>query len=471
MQTVSGSFRDPGGRVFEQDKTILRLVTEKAKQEFDLVKKTGLLEDLIKLNRLVDCQESQIQESKETPEILSYQYQFKHPLLPYISYPYEWCFSALKKAALFHLSLQLDALEKSVILCDATAFNIQFQGTQPIFIDHLSFKPYQEGMPWHAHHQFCMQFLHPLLFTAATGLHFGFLLKDNLNGMEEETLLKILPIKYKLSPSIFIHVILPSLLKKRLKNENELQTPFTHSNNSDKTFVSKKNYRDLLKSLYFLIKELELPHKKSLWTEYNTTYCSYDEPEIKTKESTLIHFIKQFSIKTLLDLGCNTGKYACLAYNNGVNDVIGFDKDPLSIEFAFSDAEKKRIPFLPLIADISNPSPGLGWLEKERSGFKDRFTNKVDALIALAIIHHLRFTCGIPLDQLITFIVGLAPNGLIEFVPKEDPMSQRLLQHREDVFADYNRENFEAILGNLTRIKESIKISNTGRRLYLYERK
>ena len=94
----------------------------------------------------------------------------EHPRVPFISYPYEWSASLLRKAALHHLDTQLEALERGFTLSDATAYNVQFVGPKPVFIDHLSFRPYRDGEIWAGHRQFCMQFLNPLIIWSRLGI-------------------------------------------------------------------------------------------------------------------------------------------------------------------------------------------------------------------------------------------------------------------------------------------------------------
>src|SRR5690606_24922064 len=94
----------------------------------------------------------------------------QHERLPFISYPYEWSFPLLKAAAILHLTVQLDALEADFSLSDSTAYNVQFDGVRPVFIDVLSFRKYHDGEVWAGHRQFCEQFLNPLLLRSYFGI-------------------------------------------------------------------------------------------------------------------------------------------------------------------------------------------------------------------------------------------------------------------------------------------------------------
>ena len=140
------------------------------------------------------------------------------------------------------------------------------------------------------------------------------------------------------------------------------------------------------------------------------------------------------------DIGCNTGDYAKAALESGAGYAVGFDFDQGALDAAFARAESEGLNFLPLFLDLANPTPSQGWAERERRGLTDRAS--ADAILALALVHHLAIGRNVPLEEVVAWLVGLAPNGIVEFVPKSDPMVQRLLRLREDIFDDYSEETF-----------------------------
>jgi len=105
--------------------------------------------------------------------------------------------------------------------------------------------------------------------------------------------------------------------------------------------------------------------------------------------------------------------------SSGAEAVVGFDADVATVEAAFERANSQSLNFLPLVGDMANPSPDQGWAQNERGGLARRA--KPDALLALALVHHLAIGRNIPLDQVIEWIIGLAPVGIIEFVPNRIP--------------------------------------------------
>ena len=195
---------------------------------------------------------------------------------------------------------------------------------------------------------------------------------------------------------------------------------------------------------------------------------SYEASERKAKRRFVAEFVESAAPDILWDIGCNTGDYSVAALEAGARRVVGFDFDHNAVDAAFRRAASDGLDFLPLVMDAANPSPGQGWAQGERQGISQRST--ADALLALALVHHLAIGNNVPLHDVLDWLVGMAPQGVIEFVPKSDPMVQRLLRLREDIFDDYDRQSFETGLRCHARIVRSQQVSQTGRHLYWYRR-
>jgi len=146
--------------------------------------------------------------------------------------------------------------------------------------------------------------------------------------------------------------------------------------------------------------------------------------------------------------------------------TVAFDIDPGAVELNYrqSVADKEQY-LLPLILDLTNPSPNLGWHNQERGSLFKRSTP--DLLLALALVHHLAIANNISLEHIARFMADLAQWLVIEFIPKEDPQTQRLLSSREDIFEDYTRKRFEEIFSIYFQITDSVVIKNSDRTLYL----
>ena len=109
--------------------------------------------------------------------------------LPFMSYPYEWSFEMLRDAALLQLDLVLAGLDEGIGLKDASAYNLQWKGASPVFVDVASFYKRAEGEPWVGYRQFCQMFLYPLLVQAYRDVPFQPWMRGNIDGMDAEVCL------------------------------------------------------------------------------------------------------------------------------------------------------------------------------------------------------------------------------------------------------------------------------------------
>jgi ribosomal protein L11 methylase PrmA len=454
----AGSFRDPSGAVYDAGGDIYRSVTSLAIDEFESIWSSGYLQELIARGWLVDA--ARVEGSEVEPA--EARALLRHPRLSFISYPYEWCFEELKSAALLHLDIQLDALDHDIALIDASAYNIQFVGCVPIFIDHLSFRPYREGEFWIGHSQFLDQFLNPLLLRALLGVPHNSWFRGNLEGVPTGELNRLLPLASKFSFNVFSHVTLPSRLQNRARVASK--GSFERARNAR---LPRNSYRGLLARLRGWISELKPRNTGSTWERYED-FRTYGTEELDAKRRFLVDFVSHAKPQQAWDLGCNTGEFSELALESGAAETIGFDYDQGALDLAFARGRDKALRFLPLFLDAANPSPAQGWAGLERKGLVSR--GQPDALLALAFLHHLAIGRNVPLPNAVDWLTGLAPCGVIEFVPKGDPTVQTMLRLRKDVFPDYTEANFLDALSRRGRIVKRETITESGRLLVSYER-
>jgi ribosomal protein L11 methylase PrmA len=460
VQRDAGSFRDPAGRVYHVDGKVFRVVTPSGVPDFEFVRSTGLLERLSGDSTVISA-------TVVDPEVLGAEavdaaYVLEHPAIAFISHPYEWCFAALKAAALSHLHIQIQALEYGVTLSDASSYNMQFVNTKLLFIDYLSFRKYREGEFWNGHRQFCMQFLNPLLLHAILGIPHNDWFRGSPEGIKTEDLGKLLPFSSKFSRHVLKHVILPAYLQKVTQKRAVaiLDKPLQSGG------FPKKRFLAMLEQLACWIETLQPANTGvSIWGNYSSENSYL--PEVAQKKA---HFISAFASavkpKLLWDLGCNTGDYSEVALRAGAAAAIGFDIDHQALDKAFLKAQENQLAFLPLYSDATNPTPSQGWAQSERQGLKERAS--ADGLLALAFVHHLAVTHNVPLRHIVSWLTMLAPAGVIEFVPKSDPMFQRLIAFRQDIFADYSEENFLNLLRRHAAVVKKEYLSENGRCLIWY---
>jgi len=459
LHANAGSFRDRGGRIYHVDGRILRSVTSLATDDYRFTRDSGLVQKLIKKGWLVGESEvdaSVLEHAGDAAEVV-----LEHPAVPFVSWPYEWPFSALKAAALLHLDIQLEALDADVALSDASAYNIQFQGHRPVFIDGLSFRRYRDGEFWTGHRQFCEQFLNPLLLQAKTGIPYQPWFRGSLEGIPATLLSQLLPWYRKLSWNMLSQVWLQAGLQAGSSEQQAKERMQSRK-------LSRRAYREILLGLRRWVDSLTpRRRRKTVWQDYTKTH-SYQDEEAAAKQAFVARFVERYAPACLIDCGCNTGDFSLLALGAGARRVIGVDFDEAAVDIAYRRAAEGSYDFLPLVVDATNPTPSQGWQQSERLGFDQRLN--ADALLALALVHHLIIGKNLRLEDVIAWLISLSPRGVIEFIPKPDPMVQRLLALRDDIFTDYSEDNFMACIRRHAEILETETVSAHGRKLIAYER-
>ncbi len=445
---VPGSFRDPSGFLFfSRDGVLYRQVNRVYKPHYDALLSSGLYARLVGEGLLIPHEETD-----RPPARSDIAYKVLRPeRLRFISYPYEWCFGQFKAAALATLTIQQRALEHGLTLKDASAYNIQFRRGRPLLIDTLSFESYREGEPWVAYRQFCQHFLAPLALMAFVDIRLGRLMRLYVDGVPLDLASRLLPWKTRFS-SLQLHLHLHARAQAR---HAETRVKPTGS-------VSRLALLGLLDSLRGAVTKLTW----SGGTEWGDYYAetSYSEAGARVKEQFVRDYLERAAPQTVWDLGANTGKYSRLAAERAF--TVAFDVDPGAVERNYREmVEQKESDLLPLLLDLANPSPAIGWGNTERRSLIAR--GPADLVMALALLHHLAISNNVPFPAIAAFFWRLCTWLVIEFVPKEDPQAQRLLVTREDVFTEYTKEKFETAFGRYFEIVANSPIPDSGRVLYL----
>jgi ribosomal protein L11 methylase PrmA len=447
------SFRDPAGFIFHEAGRVRRAVTEYGVEAARAVRATGLIARLIAAGRLLSEEEIATSLDGEPGVRLV----LEHPRLPFVSYPYEWPFRALKAAALLHLDIQIEALDAGVMLTDASAYNVQFIGARPVFIDHLAFRLYRDGELWAAHRQFCEQFLHPLLLQHLLGVEYQAWYRGRLEGIPGEEIVRLLRWRHKCTWNVFTNVVLPARLQ-RFAGQPRVEGRIARAK------MPRAGLREMLSSLRQWIAQMQ-PRGLDA-----TTWAAYDAAVPDTESRAIGAFIEQFVRQVapalLWDLGCNAGRYGEAALGAGAGYAVGIDSDPGALDRAFTRARERELALLPLLVDIVNPSPGQGWRGRERESLIAR--GRPDAVLAIAVVHHIALARNVPLDEVVTLLTTLAPEGVIGFVPPSDRRARALFKGREDIFRAYTLENFLSLLQARARIVRQQPVPDSGRVLIAF---
>lgn len=457
---LSASFRDPSGFMFEQDDVLFRQINWSYQENYNLLMQSGLYQTLVRQGYLVEHSEE-----NELSPLSDDGYKVIRPaLVDFISYPYEWSFSQLKDAALLTLEIQSFALEHDMSLKDASAYNIQFHQGRPIMIDTLSFEKYEQGRPWTAYRQFCQHFFAPLALMATTDVRLNKLLLANIDGLPLDLSSRLLPRKTWLRPGLAMHLHIHARTQKAYSETD----PDLSKKKSKARPISKAGLTGIIQGLYKSVAKLKCSLAGTEWGDYyNAT--NYSQSAFESKKQHILEFLERVQPDRVWDLGANTGVFSRIASEKGI-PTICFDVDPAAVEVNYQRVrEQKEHNLLPLLLDLTNPSPGLGWANKERDSLLQR--GPVECILALALLHHLAIGNNVPFDKVASFLANLCKYLIIEFVPKEDSQVQRLLASREDIFTEYDQEHFEQAFAVFFHIRVKEPIADSQRMLYLMEKR
>lgn len=456
-ESVPASFRDPSGFVFRHEDQFYRQVNQSYKDHYQLLMNSGLYSELVNQGMLMPHEEVEgpVADKSRAWRIL------KLEPVTFISYPYEWCFSQLKDAALLTIEIQNIAMQHGMCLKDASAYNVQFHRGNPIFIDTLSFEPYVEGVPWVAYRQFCQHFLAPLALMVKCDVRLGQLLRVYIDGLPLDLSSILLPQRTWMNPGLMMHLHMHSRSQKSFadshKSPSETALRFSR--------VSRVGLIGLVESLRKTIEKLNWEPGGTEWGNYyNDT--NYSDNAFDTKRRYISSFLDDAKPKEIWDLGANIGLFSRIASDRNLF-TVAFDIDPSAIEINYRQVRKQGESFLlPLLFDMTNPSPGLGWNSSEREAIARR--GPVDCVMALALIHHISISNNVPFEKVASFLAKLCRKSLIiEFVPKSDSQVKRLLRSREDIFTEYDREHFEQVFSGYFAIQKAEMIDGSERILYL----
>jgi ribosomal protein L11 methylase PrmA len=448
------SFRDPSGFVFYRNGSIFRQVNRRYASDYDRLLGSGLYQSLVDEGRLVPHEETD--EPAAQPEVV---YRVLRPdPVPFVSYPYEWCFSQVKDAALATLAIQLRAMEHGLTLKDASSYNIQFSRGRPVLIDTLSFAEYREGEPWVAYRQFCQHFLAPLALMSRCDVRLGQLLRVYIDGVPLDLASRLLPGRTRWSFGLATHVHLHASTQRRYADR---QARPRHRP------VSRLALIGIVRSLERTIRSLDWRPAGTEWAEYYDD-TNYSSNAFRHKQALIERYLDRVRPKTVWDLGANIGTFSRLAADRGIW-TAAFDVDPAAVEKNYLSCRKRgEENMLPLVLDLTNPSPGTGWENEERMDLRER--GPTDLVMALALVHHLAISNNLPLSKVARFFSHVGANLIVEFAPKSDSQVQRLLSTREDIFPDYTREEFERCFRQRFDVLDSARVEGSERTVYLMAR-
>ena len=450
------SFRDPSGFLFTRDGVLYRQVNQSYAADYQKLVDSGLYAKLVKAGLLVPHIEVEMEAADPAMA-----FKILRPeLVPFITYPYEWSFSQLKDAALATLSIQKRALKLGMSLKDASAYNIQLFGGKVTLIDTLSFETYKEGEPWVAYRQFCQHFLAPLALMAYRDIRLNQLLRVYIDGIPLDLASSLLPGRTRWMIGLASHIHLHASAQKRYAD-------VAVSEKRAGRKMSKEALVALIESLQVTVRKLEWKPAGTEWADYYAAN-NYTDAAFEHKKVLVGDWLTRIEAKTVWDLGGNTGIFSRVAAQTGAF-VVSSDIDPAAVEVNYRMVkEQKEHNLVPMVLDLTNPSPAIGWSNLERDSFLQR--GPADASLALALVHHLAISNNVPLPRVAEFFAACGEWLIVEFVPKSDGQVQKLLRSRLDIFNDYTKAGFEQAFGQFYTLQESSAVRDSQRWLYLMRR-
>ena len=454
---IGASFRDPGGFLFSRDGTLYRQVNQAYAANYTRLMESGLYAKLVETGRLVPHAEVDVRHEEAATAFLV----LRPERVPFISYPYEWSFGQWKDAALATLSVQKRALKFGMSLKDASAYNIQFFHGKAALIDTLSFETYQEGEPWVAYRQFCQHFLAPLALMAYRDVRLSQLLRVHIDGVPLDLASALLPWRTRWNAGLYIHIHLHARAQKRYAG-----VAVTEARTGRR--MSREAQLGVIENLQATVRKLEWKPAGTEWAAYYAE-TNYTDAAFEHKTQVVGAWLGKIAPRLVWDLGANNGIFSRLAAAAGAF-VVSADVDPAAVEQNYQKSKSaKEQTLLPVLLDLTNPGPSLGWHNRERDSFLGR--GPADAVLALALVHHLAISNNVPLQQVAEFFAGCGEWLVVEFVPKADSQVQKLLRSREDIFPDYTREGFEAAFRQVYEIEQAAQVQESERWLYLMRKK
>ena len=337
--------------------------------------------------------------------------------------------NAARAAGALTLDLTEAALNEGFGLKDASPYNVLFRGASPVFIDVLSFERRDPlDSVWMAYAQFVRTFLLPLMANRYFGLPLNQILTGQRDGIEPETMYRWAGLWRRFVPPFLGLVTIP----KWLGGGQSGATPVYRRKPAGSPEQARFVLRGLLRNCRRQLNSLSPPAaKESNWSGYLDHKSLYSSAQLAQKETFVREALDLAGPQTVLDVGANEGRFSTLAARSAASrpgaSVVAIDSDPAVMGTLWQAASRENLDVLPLVVDLTRPTPAVGWRNQECASFLDRARGGFDLVMMLAVVHHMLVSERIPLEDLLDLADDLSREYvLIEFVAPSDPMFQRI---------------------------------------------
>jgi SAM-dependent methyltransferase len=334
--------------------------------------------------------------------------------IPFVTYPHEWCDAQLRDAGKLTLQLQQEAVEAGYDLKDASAWNIVFDGCEPVFCDLLSFERL-ESRRWWSFGQYVRHFVFPLLLSRRRGFHAhqGFRVwRDGVPPEQARAMLgwQILFTRYA-----------PLFL-----GSGRGSVPSMGQESPEKI---RKFRSGLHEAARWMLPEVG-GSGTSVWASYEAERGHYSAASLSTKRETLSRWFEAIQPGWVADLGCNAGEFSLMAAKYVKHGVVAIDSDHDSIQRLYRGAETARV--YPLVASLDDLHGGRGWAGDEFSGLAQRLHGRFDLVMMLALVHHLAVGASIPLEAIAALLRAQTTKwAIVEIIGEGDQQLAALCAQRQ----------------------------------------
>lgn len=454
VERDSGSFRDPDGFIVHIGDRVFRVLN---KSGSDIWRKISNSKIWIELQGLVVGTE-ELSSSSSEYELIRKKFPqteciLEHNRIPMISYPPEWTPSMLIDAGLHTLKIQLILHKHGYTLKDASAYNIQFIGSRPVFIDITSIENPERLDIWHALGQFHRHFLYPALLHLRRKLDCRGMFITQIDGIQPSQAANLLGTFGWLRPSQLLSVYLPHWLSSKASGDSAGKP-------------RKQGNPEVLKfTLGRLANKLKKIRRKiggdSHWVDYKKT-CTYSDNEREIKHKFIKKFADKYKPKRVTDFGSNTGEYSQIMADAGAYVVaVEADLDTADALYRNCSASKHAENIQVICTDLANPTPSYGHNGTERKSFFER--HKADTALALALIHHLQSASRLSYEDIATLFSRLTDKHLlVEWIGPDDEMFKGMIHETQLDTSIITIDRFhDALSGTFPVVNDSIDTQPT----------
>ncbi|HEX6334042.1 MAG TPA: hypothetical protein VFZ78_07430, partial [Flavisolibacter sp.] len=312
-----------------------------------------------------------------------------------------------------------------------------------------------EHRPWIAYRQFCEHFAVPLALMHYLQEPLQPMMAAYPDGIPVTLAGKMLPWRSRFQVHVYLHILLHGKMAAR-----------AHMQPGRTQTFSRAKWENLLRSLDVMIRSFSFGRQTGVWSDYYHEAGTRDG-YLERKKEIVAGWIGRHAFRTAIDAGANEGVFTMLLAEKNVS-TISSDLDHYSVNRLYASLKEQHTQnVVPLVMDLSHPSPAIGVNNEERSSFLSRA--HADVALSLALIHHLCIGRNIPFAGVAAMFRQMAPHLIIEFVPKQDEKVVQMLQQKPDVYEWYTDENFLAAFEQHFTVQEQQPVAGSGRTLYLMQ--